>query len=53
MKYNLDHFSELMETQLTEEVKEIGKRSDILYSKHGSLYKKTALTYPYLVVNPI
>lgn len=33
MKYNLQHFSELMETQLTEEVKEIGKQSDILYGK--------------------
>ena len=31
MKHNLEHFSELMETQLTEEVKEIGKQSDILY----------------------
>ena len=31
MKYNLEHFSELMETQLTEEAKEIGKHSDILY----------------------
>lgn len=33
MKYNLDHFSEIMETQLTEEVKEIGKQSDKLYDK--------------------
>ena len=33
MKHNLEHFSELMETQLTEEVKEIGKHSDILYSR--------------------
>lgn len=33
MKHNLEHFSELMETQLTEEVKEIGKQSDILYGK--------------------
>ncbi len=33
MKHNLEHFSELMETQLTEEVKEIGKQSDILYDK--------------------
>ena len=33
MKYNLEHFSELMETQLTEEVKEIGRQSDILYGK--------------------
>lgn len=31
MKHNLEHFSELMETQLMEEVKEIGKQSDILY----------------------
>ena len=33
MKYNLEHFSEIMETQLTEEVKEIGKQSDMLYGK--------------------
>lgn len=33
MKYNLVHFSEIMETQLTEEVKEIGKQSDKLYDK--------------------
>ncbi len=33
MKYNLEHFSEIMETQLTEEVKEIGKQSDILYGR--------------------
>ncbi|MBD5526015.1 MAG: MerR family DNA-binding transcriptional regulator [Lachnospiraceae bacterium] len=33
MKYNLEHFSEIMETQLSEEVKEIGKQSDILYGK--------------------
>ena len=33
MKHNLEHFSELMETQLTEEVKEIGKQSDILYGR--------------------
>ena len=33
MKHNLEHFSELMETQLTEEVEEIGKQSDILYGK--------------------
>lgn len=33
MKHNLAHFSELMETQLTEEVKEIGKQSNILYGK--------------------
>ena len=33
MKYNLEHFSEFMETQLTEDVKEIGKQSDILYSR--------------------
>ncbi len=31
MKHNLEHFSELMETQLTEGVKEIGKQSDLLY----------------------
>lgn len=33
MKYNLDHFSEIMETQLTEEIKEIGKQSDKLYDR--------------------
>lgn len=33
MKHNLEHFSELMETQLIEEAKEIGKHSDILYSR--------------------
>ena len=33
MKYNLEHFSEIMETQLSEEAKEIAKRSDILYGK--------------------
>ena len=33
MKHNLEHFPELMETQLTEEVKEIGKQSDILYGR--------------------
>ena len=31
MKHNLEHFSELVETQLTEKVKEIGKQSDLLY----------------------
>ena len=31
MKHNLEHFSELMETQLTEGVKEIGKQFDLLY----------------------
>lgn len=29
MKHNLEHFSELTEIQLTGEVKEIGKQSDI------------------------
>lgn len=33
MKHNLEHFAELMETQLTEEVKEIGKQSDVLYGR--------------------
>ena len=33
MKHTLEHFSELMETQFTEEVKEIGKQSDILYGR--------------------
>jgi len=33
MKYNLEHFSEIMETQLPKEAKEIAKQSDILYGK--------------------
>ena len=33
MKYNLEHFSEIMETQLPEEAKEIGRQSDMLYGK--------------------
>ncbi len=33
MKHNLEHFSELMETQFTEEVKETRKQSDILYGR--------------------
>ena len=33
MKYNLEHFSEIMETQLSEEAKEIAKQSDVLYGK--------------------
>ena len=33
MKYNLEHFSEIMETKLSEEVKEIAKQSDVLYGK--------------------
>lgn len=33
MKYNLEHFSEIMETQLTGEAKEIGEQSDMLYGK--------------------
>ena len=33
MKYNLDHFSEIMETQLPEEAKEAGQQSDLLYAK--------------------
>lgn len=33
MKHNLERFSELMETQLTEEVKEIGEKSDMLYGR--------------------
>ena len=33
MKHNLEHFSELMETQLTAEAKEVGKQSDILYGR--------------------
>ena len=33
MKYNLEHFSEITEKQLSEEAKEIAKQSDILYGK--------------------
>lgn len=33
MKYNLEHFPEIMETRLPEEAKEIAKQSDILYGK--------------------
>ncbi|MBD5476734.1 MAG: MerR family transcriptional regulator [Lachnospiraceae bacterium] len=33
MKYNLEHFSEIMEKQLSEEAKEIAKQSDILYGQ--------------------
>ncbi len=33
MKYNLEHFSEIMKTQLPEEVKEIAKQTDMLYGK--------------------
>lgn len=33
MKYNLEHFSEILETQLPEEAKEIARQSDMLYSK--------------------
>ena len=33
MKHNLEHFSEFMEIQLTKEVKEISKQSDLLYGR--------------------
>ena len=33
MKYNLKHFSEIMEKQLSEETRGIGNQSDILYGK--------------------
>lgn len=33
MKHNLEHFSEIMDKQLTEEVQEIGAQSDMLYEK--------------------
>ena len=33
MKYNLEHFSEIMETQLPEKAKEIARQSDMLYGK--------------------
>lgn len=33
MKYNLEHFSEIMETQLSVEAEEIVKQSDVLFGK--------------------
>lgn len=33
MKYNLEHFSEIMDTQLTKEAKKVGQQSDMLYAK--------------------
>ncbi len=33
MKYNLEHFSEIMEQQMSEDVKEIVKQSDELYTR--------------------
>lgn len=33
MKYNLEHFSEIVQTQLTEEAKEINEQFEILYAK--------------------
>ena len=33
MKYNLAHFSEIMDTQLPEEAKEAGQQSDLLYAE--------------------
>lgn len=33
MNHNLEHFSEIMETQFSEETKEIAKQSDALYGK--------------------
>lgn len=33
MKYNLEHFSELMKTQLPEEAKKIARQSDMLYGQ--------------------
>jgi Predicted transcriptional regulators len=33
MKYNLEHFSEIMEQQMTEDVKEITKQSDEFYTR--------------------
>lgn len=42
MKYNLEHFSEIMEKQMSHDVKEIGKRSDELYAKLTSDLLKDA-----------
>ncbi|MBA4689170.1 MAG: MerR family transcriptional regulator [Candidatus Galacturonibacter soehngenii] len=33
MKYNLEHFSEIMEKQMTEDVKEVVKQNDELYTR--------------------
>ena len=33
MKYNLEHFSEIMDTKLSEEAKELAEQSDMLYGK--------------------
>ena len=33
MKYNIDHFSEIMERQWTDAAQEAGKQSDLLYAK--------------------
>ncbi len=33
MEHNLEHFSEFMETQLTKDVKKLGKQSDLLYGR--------------------
>lgn len=33
MKYNLEHFSEIMDIKLSEEVQKIGEQSDMLYAK--------------------
>lgn len=33
MKHNLEHFSEIMETKSTEDVKKVGEQSDMLYAK--------------------
>lgn len=33
MKYNLEHFSEIMEQQMSEDVKEIAKQNDELYTR--------------------
>lgn len=33
MKYNLEHFSEIMETQLTDDAKEIGRQHDMLFTQ--------------------
>ncbi len=33
MKYNLEHFTEIMEQQMSGDAKEIGEQSDTLYAK--------------------
>lgn len=54
MKYNLEHFSEIMESQLTEESKAIAEQSDMLYGKLTSdLTEDASSTKIQSIVNEI